>query len=255
MRRIIYITLLLLFTGSVLLFSKKKEDVQQKTDRMEQREKSNELKIHENPRYKNKPSHFIAEDSNYVSMSDRFVDEYTLPNKLYRIQKVYHYNGSLWRKRIYSLLTIISEEAYDEEGYLINRIKEEPKLKNIQIDGMDYISFFEKEGWFDRSTGQTAFREAPCPLNTGEFTQDLFEYINFWYNEDDPTMISVTIWGIKRIPQVFINKYGKTREDGTKYLERSKNKEPEGGALEVNYIIDIQTGTYKVKWDFIFYEE
>ena len=226
-----------------------------KKDCMEQKEKTTELNYFENPRYQNKPSPFIADDGNYVSMIDRLVNEYTLPNKLYRIQKIYYYNGSLWRKRIYSLLTIISEEAYDEEGYLINRIKEEPKLENIQIDGMDYISFFEKEGWFDRSTGQTAFREDPCPLNTGEFTQDLFEYINFWYNEDDPTMISVTIRGVKRIPQVFINKYGKTREDGSKYLERSKNTEPEGGVLRVVYIIDIQTGTYKVKWDFVFYIE
>ena len=254
MQRILYI-LTLLFSGCTFLMPKENIELQQKINDMEQREKTNELKIHENPRYKNKPSPFIADDGNYVSMIDRLVNEYTLPNKLYRIQKIYYYNGSLWRKRIYSLLTIISEEAYDEEGYLINRIKEEPKLENIQIDGMDYISFFEKEGWFDRSTGQTAFREDPCPLNTGEFTKDLFEYIDFWYNEDDPTMISVTIWGIKRIPQVFINKYGKTREDGSMYLERSKNEEPEGGALEVNYIIDIQTGTYKVKWDFIFYIE
>jgi len=253
MQRILYI-LTLLFS-SCTLTPKENIELQQKINDMEQREKTNELNFYENPRYKNKPSHFIAEDSNYVSMSDRFVDEYTLPNKLYHIQKVYHYNGSLWRKSVFSLQIKISEETYDEEGYLINRIKNEPKLKNNQIDGMDYISFFEKEGWFDRSTGQTAFREDPCPLNTGEFTQDLFEYINFWYNEDDPTMISVTIRGVKRIPQVFINKYGKTREDGSMYLERSKNKEPEGGVLRVVYIIDIQTGTYKVKWDFIFYED
>ena len=79
MKKQIFTILLLLFTSSLLLFSKKEEDGMQKPERMEQREKTTELNYFENPRYKNKPKYFIAEDGNYIYHDNLHVDEYTTP--------------------------------------------------------------------------------------------------------------------------------------------------------------------------------
>ena len=246
MKKQIFTILLLLFTSSLLLFSKKKEDEPQKPERMEQREKTTELNYFVNPRYKNKPSHFIAEDGNYIYHEDLYVNEYTTPNKFNKIQKIYYKDGSLKSKTSSSLLSRIKSEEYDENGFLIE--KKDHKLEKI-IDGMDYASFFEKEGWYNRSTGQTAFRNEPYPLSTGEFTYIVFRCFQL---QSNPSTIYITINNIENVPPQFLDKYGTTREDGTKYLDYKDSRD---GNLVVYYIIDIQTGTYKVGWEYILDEE
>ena len=249
MRRIIYITLLLLFTSSLLLFSKKKEEVPQKPEHMEQREKTTELNYFENPRYVNNPKKFVAEDGNLIYNDATCVDEYTPPKNFYMIQKRYYNDGTLKTKTVFSLFSCIKSEECDENGFLIK--KEDFELEK-DIDGMDYASFFEKEGWYNRSTGQTAFREEPYPLNSGEFTYMVRRC--FSYNGmSDPT-IYIKIYNIKKVPQQFLDKYGTIGEDGVKYLER-KNDSSKWAKLEVIYIIDSKTGTYKVDWAYIRYIE
>ncbi len=257
MKKLIFTLILLIFTCSVTLFSKKREDVPQKPERMEQREKTTELNYFENPRYQNKPKYFIAEDGNYIYHEDLYVNEYTTPNKFNMIQKLYYKDGSLKSKMTYSLFSCIKSEEWDENGFLIE--KEEYELKK-DIDGMDYASFFEKEGWYDRKTGQTAFREEPYPLNTGEFTDMVNRRIKYDYKfvgmVEDPndSTINITITNIKKVPQQFLDKYGTIGEDGVKYLER-RNNTSDGCELHVFYIIDSNTGTYKVDWAYILYIE
>ena len=98
MKKQIFTILLLLFTSSLLLFSKKKEDVQQKTDRMEQREKTTELNYFENPRYKNKPHFFWAEDGKYICHTECYVDEYSLTKDFCMVQKTYYRNKGMLKK-------------------------------------------------------------------------------------------------------------------------------------------------------------
>ena len=253
MRKIIYITLLLLlFTSSVLLFFKKNESESQKPEHMEQKEKTTELNYFENPRYANKPSEFVAEDGNYICHFPGSVYEYTPPEQFRMIQRLYDEDGTLRSKTTYILRSPINNVECDRDGFITKKVDIELDARCDTIDGMDYLSFFEKEGWYDRSTGQTAFRREPYPLNTGEFTEEVFRCFEFSY--DDTTMY-VQIYHIKNIPQQFLNKYGTKREDGTTYL-KDKNGDSPRGTLIVTYIIDITTGgTYKVDWEYIFYEE
>ena len=73
-----FLTIIILFTCSITLLSQE-ESVQQKPERMEQKEKTTELNYFENPRYQNKPKYFIAEDGNYIYHDNLYVDEYTTP--------------------------------------------------------------------------------------------------------------------------------------------------------------------------------
>lgn len=172
-----FFTILLLFTSCTL--SSHEENVQQKPERMEQREKTTELNYFENPRYINKPQKFIAEDGNLIYNDATGVDEYTPPKNFHMIQKLYYKDGTLKTKTVFLLFSCIKSEECDENGFLIK--KEEYQLRK-RVDGMDYASFFEKEGWYDRSTGQTAFREEPYPLNTGEFTEMVMRCISYTSN-------------------------------------------------------------------------
>ena len=135
----------------------------------------------------------------------------------------------------YSLFSRIKSEECDENGFLIK--KEEYELKK-DIKGMDYASFFEKEGWYNRSTGQTAFREEPYPLNTGEFTEMVMRCIRYTSNHSTRY---IRITNIKKVPQQFLDKYGTIGEDGVKYLER-RNSHSKWAKLDVVYIIDSETG-------------
>ncbi|MEE3483637.1 MAG: hypothetical protein VZQ98_04830 [Bacteroidales bacterium] len=252
MKKVIYIVILLLFTSCTSFLSHGKDGMQQKTECMEQREKTTELNYFENPRYADKPSEFVAEDGNYICHFPGSVYEYTPPEQFRMIQRLYDEDGTLRSKTTYILRSPINNVECDRDGFITKKVNFELDVRCDTIDGMDYLYFFEKEGWYDRSTGQTAFRREPYPLNTGEFTKKVFRCFEFSY--DDTTMY-VQIYHIKNIPQQFLNKYGTKREDGITYL-KDKNGDSPRGTLIVTYIIDITTGgTYKVDWEYIFYEE
>ena len=233
----------------------------QKPERMEQREKTNELNYFVNPRYKGKNNPFMTEDGCYVWNTELLVDEYFIINDSFvHLQKLYYRNGQLKEKSVYSLFSKVSTEVYDEEGYLINRTLFESPVKDKLIDGMDYETFFEKEGWYNRATGESAFCRSP--LNKGELSDEVFRCIDFRIK--DSSEVIVNIWRIRKIPQRFFDKSGKSREDGSKYLEtkihypHSKSEkdaiiEPDSrvGGFEVTYCIDVKSGTYKVDWKIV----
>ena len=228
---------------------------------MEQREKTTELNYFENPRYQGEKNPIVTEDGYCIWKSEYFTDEHFIINdSFFHTQKWYYRNGQLKEKNVYSLFSRVSTEGYDEEGYLINRTLFESPVKDKLIDGMDYETFFEKEGWYNRATGESAFSRSP--LNKGELSDEVFRCIDFRIK--DSSEVIVNIWRIKKIPQRFFDKYGKTREDGSKYLEtkihypHSKSEkdaiiEPDSrvGGFEVRYCIDIKSGTYKVDWKIV----
>ena len=229
---------------------------------MEQKEKTTELNFYENPRYKNKPEEFVAEDGNYICCYTRYVNEYTPPKQFRKIQKIYYNDGTLSNKTTFTLRSPINNVECDRDGFITKKVDFESDVRCDTIDGMDYLSFFEKEGWYDRSTGQTVFRHEPYPLNTGEFTKMIFHCFEFSYVD---TTMYVQIKQIENVPQRFFDKYGKTREDGSKYLETKiyypyfgdEEKdiiiEPNSrvGGFEVTYCIDVKSGTYKVDWKIV----
>ena len=248
MKKQIFTILLLLFTSSLLLFSKKKEDVQQKTDRMEQREKTTELNYFENPRYKNKPSFYLAEDGIYIEHSKCSADEYALSNDFCRVQKIYYQNGQLKEKCIHTLFSKTCAEEYNEEGYLIKRTLYKSPVKDKLIDGMDYVTFFEEEGWYNRATGESVFSRSR--LNKGELSSEIFRHFIVGVGEDSLKM-SVYIWGVEtNVPEKVLDKYGKVGENGIKYLG-----ELQDGTPEVTYLFDIPTGKYEVSCVYVLEED
>ena len=256
MKKQIFILLLLLFTSCTSFLSQVKDEKQQDSGNMEQKEKTTELNYFKNPRYANKPSEFVAEDGNYICQyigSVYSVYEYTPPKQFRMIQRLYDEDGTLRSKTTYILRSPINDVECDKDGFITKKVNFELDARCDTIDGMDYLSFFEKEGWYDRSTGQTAFRREPYPLNTGEFTEEIFRCFKFSYDDDNTTMYA-QIRHIENIPQQFLNKYGTKRKDGTTYL-KDKNGDLPKGTLIVVYIIDIPTGTYKVDWEYILYIE
>ena len=251
MKKVIYIVILLLFTSCLSFLSQKKDGRQQESGNMEQREKTTELNYFENPRYANKPREFVAEDGNYICRYSSSVCEYTPPETFYMIQKRYYENGELESKISFILDFSLYVEKYDKDGFLIEKTDRKSIIEERKLDGMDYASFLEKEGWYDRSTGQTAFREEPYPLNTGEFTEMVMRCISYTSNRSTRY---IRITNIKKIPQQFLDKYGTIGEDGVKYLER-RNSHSKWAKLDVVYIIDSETGTYKVNWAYLLHKE
>lgn len=220
---------------------------------MESKGKTTELNYNKNPRYQGKPYFFVADDGNYICNCPVGVDEYTLPGDFRHIEKNYHSNGELKQAIIFSLGFRISEETFDENGYLTGR--ETSDQSKREIEGMDYASFFEKEGWYDRKTGQTAFRKEPYPTNTGEFTKEVFRNITFHSSAKGPSFEEVSIDGISQIPMDFLKKYGETAADGELHLD---GRMPAGGRemgrgigqLVITYTIDKEAGKYEVSWTY-----
>lgn len=243
----------LLITFSLVIHPFGNASGQQNINNMETKEKTTELNYYENPRYQGKPNFFVADDGNYVYHCTISVDEYTRPDDFRLIQKNYYRNGEPKQIIIFSLGFWISEETFDENGYVTGKRAPEPSEK--KIEGMDYASFFEKEGWFDRKTGRTAFRKEPFPTNTGEFTREVFHNITFHSSAKNPTVEKISISGISQIPLPFLKKYGKPADDGEYYLDGRKptSKWEKGrgiGQLEITYTVNKETREYEVSWEY-----
>lgn len=223
------------------------EGEQPQSERMETKEKTTELNYYENPRYKGKPTFFVAEDGCYIYHSGIDVYEYTLPADFRLCYKHYYRDGSLEKLVISELGWGVAQKSYDVEGNLISEHTSESRLQTVKLDGLDYLSFFEKEGWFDRSTGKTAFREEPFPLNTGELTYEVFRKLEFSSSPEDSSVMYVRIYALPEVPRQFLEKYGMTRADGSKCLE-GVGDGPGGEMLDVTYEIYLEKNAYEVSW-------
>lgn len=139
-------------------------------------------------------------------------------------------------------------EEYDEEGYLIKRTLDESPVKDKLIDGMDFVTFFEEEGWYNRATGESVFSFSP--LTRGELCCAVFEHFVFGVGKDSLKM-SVRIWGVEtNVPEKVLDKYGKVGENGIKYLGEFQE-----GTPEVTYLFDIPTGKYEVSCVYMLEED
>ena len=250
MKKVIYTVIQILFTSCKSLLPHKKDGMPQKPERMEQREKTTELNYFVNPRYKGEENPFMTEDGCYVWNTELLVDEYFIINDSFvHLQKLYYRNGQLKEKSVYSLFSKVSTEIYDEEGYLINRTLFESPVKDKLIDGMDYETFFEKEGWYNRTTGESVFRHSP--LKKGELSDELFRRVICGTAKNDPTKMYVVFSGIVTdVPEKVLDKYGTTGENGIKYLGELQDGNP-----EVSYVIDMPTGKYEVRCVYIIEED
>ncbi|MDR2147491.1 MAG: hypothetical protein LBE91_13635, partial [Tannerella sp.] len=107
-------------------------------------------------------------------------EEYLPASDFHEIVKFFHLNGNIKSKANFlgSVRFGIYEE-YDENGYCIKKVNEDEKFGKIKHE--DIIRFLEKEGWFNRKTGENRVADE-SPLKTdGTFYREIMRYMSIGF--------------------------------------------------------------------------
>lgn len=141
-------------------------------------------------------------------------DEYAPASGFYMIQKDFRSNGMIWRRTNYlGYVRFGMYEEFDEEGKLTKLIDEDKKFGKIKPQ--DIVELLEKEGWFNRKTGEqnimfddseyykrnveAHWLNQALPLN-GYFYKKLMNYIFISFFEaiiENGKEISPPLWKIR----------------------------------------------------------
>ena len=106
--------------------------------------------------------------------------EYSPAHDFYVVGKTFYPNGSLHSKgRSFGRVPIGIYEEYDEVGNLI-KVEDEDK-KFGKIKPKDIVELLEKEGWFNRETGENKITEKEVLPTTGEFYREIIKYVRIRY--------------------------------------------------------------------------
>ena len=112
--------------------------------------------------------------------SGPFYDEYAPAKEFYQIYKWFYPSGTM-RTKITLLgdVVISIREEYDEAGNLIKVVDEDKKFGKIKPK--DIVELLEKEGWFNRETGENKITEKEVLPTTGEFYREIIKYVQIRY--------------------------------------------------------------------------
>ena len=106
--------------------------------------------------------------------------EYSPAHDFYVVGKTFYPNGSLHSKgRSFGRVPIGIYEEYDEAGNLIKMVDEDKKFGKIKPK--DIVELLEKEGWFNRETGENKITEKEVLPTTGEFYREIIKYVQIRY--------------------------------------------------------------------------
>ena len=107
-------------------------------------------------------------------------NEYAPAKDFYKIQKKFYPNGIMRRKTsLFGGVVIGIYEEYDEEGNLL-KVEDEDK-KFGKIKPKDIVELLEKEGWFNRETGENKITEKEVLPTTGVFYREIIKYVQIRY--------------------------------------------------------------------------
>ena len=107
-------------------------------------------------------------------------NEYAPAKDFYKIQKKFYPNGIMRRKTsLFGGVVIGIYEEYDEEGNLLKVVDEDKKFGKIKPK--DIVEFLEKEGWFNRETGENKITEKEVLPTTGVFYREIIKYVRIRY--------------------------------------------------------------------------
>ena len=111
--------------------------------------------------------------------SGGITNEYAPACDFYTTYKTFHPNGMLKEKGCYYFRTIAFGEwkYYNENGDLIKVVNED--LKFGKIKPQDIISLLEKEGWFNRKTGNNKLLDVPEYILNSDSTCTIIDSSNF----------------------------------------------------------------------------
>ena len=106
--------------------------------------------------------------------------EYSPAHDFYVVGKTFYPNGSLHSKgRSFGSVPIGIYEEYDEAGNLIKVVDEDKKFGKIKPK--DIVELLEKEGWFNRETGENKITEKEVLPTTGVFYREIIKYVQIRY--------------------------------------------------------------------------
>ena len=112
--------------------------------------------------------------------SGPFYDEYAPAKDFYQIYKWFYPSGTM-RIKITLLGDVVIgiREEYDEAGNLIKVVDEDKKFGKIKPK--DIVELLEKEGWFNRETGENKITEKEILPTTGEFYREIIKHVQIRY--------------------------------------------------------------------------
>ena len=161
-------------------------------------------------------------------------------------ENIYRHDGSLLMS--YCAIFDVPVGAmctYDERGALLQREEWNDGYKGCKVDPSMLVAFLEKEGWYNRATGESAVGDVDSLGVNGDFTFNVFNHVivDFFPPselQDYPVWV-VLLPDINRAPKAFADKY--LRND-------AKTEERSASVLRnVTYVIDANSGKYSVRWE------
>ena len=112
--------------------------------------------------------------------SGPFYDEYAPAKDFYKIQKCFYPSGTMRSKIVlFGGVAIGIYEEYDREGNLLKVVDEDKKFGKIKPK--EIVELLEKEGWFNRETGENKITEKEVLPTTGEFYREIIKYVRIRY--------------------------------------------------------------------------
>ena len=127
-------------------------------------------------------------------------NEYAPAKEFYQIQKWFYPSGSMRTKTSFLGDVVIGiREEYDEAGNLI-KVEDEDK-KFGKIKPKDIVELLEKEGWFNRETGENKITEKEVLPTTGEFYREIIKYTRITYIPQERSQTGRAHWRIRINPR------------------------------------------------------
>ena len=144
-------------------------------------------------------------------------------DEFYELQKSFYLNGLIESRGNYmSIVAFGKHEYFDENGNCIKIVDENKKFGAVKRE--DIIQLLEKEGWFNRQTGENIITETPILPTNYKFYREIMQFMDITFK------------------RAVINKQGKEIEPPkwfvTIYPETKKY-------YVTRYIIDGNTGEFE----------
>ena len=132
--------------------------------------------------------------------SGPFYNEYAPAKDFYKIHKWFYPSGTM-RSKIVLLggVAIGIYEEYDEAGNPIKVVDEDKKFGKIKPK--DIVELLEKEGWFNRETGENKITEKEVLPITGVFYREIIKYTRITYIPQERSQTGRAYWRIRINPR------------------------------------------------------
>ena len=139
-------------------------------------------------------------EKTHMLASGPFYDEYAPAKEFYQIHKWFYTSGTMGKKiALLGNAVIGIREEYDEAGNLLKMVDEDKKFGKIK--SKDIVELLEKEGWFNRETGENKITEKEVLPTTGVFYREIIKYTRITYIPQERSQTGRAHWRIRINPR------------------------------------------------------